>query len=334
MAQESHTVEWIAFGVAMAFFGLFGVVVLVAGVKDAWWGLVSPGWPRVLTEVVRSEVTLESSRDSDGTTSVTHRPEVLFAYEVDGESYITGTIRFGQSEGSRDPSEAEMLRLRYPVGARATVSHQPGNPARAVVKPGFQTSALGAVGGGIGMLLGGVFIFLTARVMLSNASMGQVLILFVVVFILIGLILGGLGAGNLKDAWASRTWPVALGEIVFQEGQRIESRSTDADGRTHVSSTFATSIIYAFVVDGVTHYANARRIGQIAGAGKGWAAEIAERYPVGAAVEVRFKPEDPDRAVLEPGFSSEILWLPGAGLAFLLFGLAALIWGIPALTKG
>jgi len=28
------------------------------------------------------------------------------------------------------------------------------------------------------------------------------------------------------------------------------------------------------------------------------------------------------------------LWLPGAGAAFLLFGLAVFIWGVPALTKG
>jgi len=334
VAQESHTIEWIAVGVSIAFFSLMGVVFLVSGIKDVWWGLASPAWPRVPAEVVRSEVAVESSRDSDGATSVLYSPEVLFAYEVDGQSYVTGTVRFGQSGGSGDPSEAKMLTLRYPLGSKATVSHQPGNPARAVVKPGFRTSTLGAVGGGIGLLLGGSFIFLVARVMLSNAPVGQVLILFVMVFLLIGLTLGGVGTGNLRDAWASRAWPVVPGEIVFQEGRSRESRSTDSQGRTHESTTHSTSIIYAFEVGGVTHYANARRLGQIAGAGKGWAAAIAERYPVGAPVEVRYKPEDPDRAVLEPGFSSEILWLPGAGLGFLLFGLAALIWGIPALTKG
>jgi hypothetical protein len=51
-------------------------------------------------------------------------------------------------------------------------------------------------------------------------------------------------------------------------------------------------------------------------------------------VKVAYCPSDPDLATLEPGISSEAYWLPGAGLACLLFGLAALIWGVPALTKG
>ena len=44
-------------------------------------------------------------------------------------------------------------------------------------------------------------------------------------------------------------------------------------------------------------------------------------------------PADPDVAVLEPGNNSEGLWLPGIGLVALLFGLATLIWIVPAVAK-
>jgi hypothetical protein len=54
---------------------------------------------------------------------------------------------------------------------------------------------------------------------------------------------------------------------------------------------------------------------------------------VGKVVTVRYAPGNPDLGVLEPGIQREAYWLPGAGAAFLLFGLAVFIWGIPALTR-
>ena len=44
-------------------------------------------------------------------------------------------------------------------------------------------------------------------------------------------------------------------------------------------------------------------------------------------------PQDPDVAVLEPGNSTEALWLPGIGLVSLLFSIAAFIWIVPAIAK-
>jgi hypothetical protein len=38
-------------------------------------------------------------------------------------------------------------------------------------------------------------------------------------------------------------------------------------------------------------------------------------------------------AILEPGINSEAYWLPGAGLAFFLFGLAVTLIIVPALRK-
>jgi hypothetical protein len=39
-----------------------------------------------------------------------------------------------------------------------------------------------------------------------------------------------------------------------------------------------------------------------------------------------FSKNDPDLAALEIGIHSESYYLPGAGLAFLLFGIAGMIW--------
>jgi hypothetical protein len=76
-----------------------------------------------------------------------------------------------------------------------------------------------------------------------------------------------------------------------------------------------------------------RTFGQIAAEGGDSAWRIAKRYPVGTAVTVYYSPENPLLATLEPGIAREAWWLPGAGAAFLLFGLAVIIWGVPALTS-
>jgi hypothetical protein len=48
---------------------------------------------------------------------------------------------------------------------------------------------------------------------------------------------------------------------------------------------------------------------------------------LGKEVTVHYSPLNPNLGVLEPGIDREALWLPGAGAAFLLFGLAVFIWG-------
>ena len=334
MARESHIVEWICILLGVGFFAFMGGVFLVSGVRDVWRALASAGWPRVPAEVIRSEVTSEASRDPDGSTNTMYTARLLFAYEVAGQSYTTDRIRFGEALGSGDPSEPQLQLLRYPEGARVSVAYDPDNPAVATARPGLRPGALVPSVAALGLLLFGGIIFLTGRFFLSNAPVLPVLFrLFALVFIFIGLAMGFTGAMNLYFGRASRHWPSVSGEVVYQQGDQVRSRWQDSEGRMQTAISHSTSIVYSYPVDGITHYANNRRWGQLAAAGAGWAADIAARYPAGAAVEVRYDPVDPDRAVLEPGFNSDVLWLPLAGLAFLLFGMAFWIWGIPAFTR-
>jgi hypothetical protein len=336
MNGASRALVWIAILAGAGIFGLPGVMVLLSGVKDVWRAMASSSWPRVPAEVVRSEVEAERPRDSDGATNTTYSARLLFAYEVDGQNYTTERVRFGEALGTGDPSEPEMQRLRYPLGARVSVVYDPEHPEVAAARTGFHPVALVKGAAGVGLLLAAALILVGAIFATSDSErvFPLLLRLFVLLFVLIGISMSAAGAFNLMDAWRSTKWPVANGEIVFQKGDEIQSRWEDSDGRTRQATSYATSVVYSFAVDGAVHYANARRFGQLAGGGGKWAAAIANRYPMGAAVKVWYHPVDPDRAVLEPGLSSEVWWLPGAGLAFLLFGVAVWVWGIPALTEG
>jgi hypothetical protein len=66
----------------------------------------------------------------------------------------------------------------------------------------------------------------------------------------------------------------------------------------------------------------------LAGSAEDWADDIAARYPVGKKVKVAYLPGEPETAVLEPGIHNESWFLPGAGAAFFLFGLAVIVFPV------
>jgi hypothetical protein len=71
----------------------------------------------------------------------------------------------------------------------------------------------------------------------------------------------------------------------------------------------------------------------VEGQGEDWAVKLTRRYPVGTKVSVAYFPADPDVATLETGNDSEALYLPGAGLVVLLFGLAVFVFIVPSIAK-
>ena len=85
-------------------------------------------------------------------------------------------------------------------------------------------------------------------------------------------------------------------------------------------------LVYQYEVHGRTYFSNQRRFRQLSG-GDEFAAKYPEEFPVA------YSPANPQLAVLEPGFPSEGLWLPGVGLLALLFGLAAIVFARGALSE-
>jgi hypothetical protein len=157
--------------------------------------------------------------------------------------------------------------------------------------------------------------------------------IFAAIFMLIGLMLMVPGVRRMVRAQESLGWPKAPGVILFSTTTATttvapnDDRNSDSYGKTITSTTFNSPLVVEYEVNGRKHYSNTRRFGHLSGSSdQKWAAEIAERYPTGAKVHVAYSPADPDQAVLEPGITSEAYWLPGAGAAFFLFGLAAVVF--------
>ena len=357
--------------IAVGLVVVFGLYLFALGMRNVGRAWSSSRWPTAPARVVRSDT--EVQHDVDRKTrdvSTIYSANTTLQYEVAGKQYATNLIHFGQTLGSGDASEAELQRLRYPVGGEVSVSYDPSHPWVAAARPGLHAEAFWLPGAGLAFLLPAavaMFVFLTVfraapqqernneefqksveaaiengrrgipppdipfrpPTDASNAVAPVVAGLMGAVFCGLGILALSSGAQRLWRGAASEHWPSVEGKVLFSRVNTSDTRGSDNQRET----TFSPQFVYTYEVDGVKHFNNRRRFGQIQGSGEDWAADIAARYKVGRAVRVYYFRADPDVAVLEPGNNSEGLWLPGIGVVALLFGLATLIWIVPAVAK-
>lgn len=139
-----------------------------------------------------------------------------------------------------------------------------------------------------------------------------------------GLILLGAGAWLIWRARAlavaSLTWPTAEGTI---KSSRVATHDADGD------EMYLAQVTYEYVVRGKTYLGDCLRFGAFAGT-RQKAQNEADKYPVGARVEVHYAPRQPQTSTLEPGIHG----FSAAGLAIAAGGaaLCALVLAIAVLT--
>lgn len=298
---------------ALSIIVVAGLYLFGLGARNLWWAFSSTRWPTVSGVVQEANVVKEVSHVRYKTSAIAYIARITFGYQVHGRKYQTNKIGFGQAIGTENSSDAELRRLRYPVGAEVPVSYNPRDPSIAVVKPGFDPDVVWIPGAGLGLILIGV----TSIAMYLIASrggwpLGLGMRVFAIIIIVIGGTLLTAGLLNLWRASASQHWPVTRGVIVYAR--------QDEDGATR-----DTRLAFEYDVNGQKYFSNTRRFGEIYGSDYEAANKIMQRYPGGAEVRVAYSPDNPELAVLDPGFDSDAYYLPGAGAAVLLFGVVVLI---------
>jgi hypothetical protein len=310
-----------------------GLGIFALGARNLRRAWASLHWPTAPATVVESSTSASASGSSDGSSGTMYTANIQFQYEVDGHIYLTDQIYFGQTVGSGDSSDAELRRFRYPLEAHVKVWYDPSAPEIASVHPGFQAEALWLPGAGLAFLVPAVMGFVIFRASFAGASgMGVGLALFCLIFMTIGGVILFFSGRALWRASRSPEWPTTSGVIVYGHRDQSQSTTETSDGN-YSSTSHSAHLIFRYEVKGQTHFSNTRRFGQLAGAGEDWAEGIAKLYPLGRKVKVWYNSDDPDLATLEPGASKEALWAPGVGAAFFLFGLLALVFGVPVLSR-
>src|SRR5262245_21936093 len=105
-----------AMAAALCIFPLIGFTLLYMGLRNIWQSHSSNSWP-----VVDGLVTESSIEAKPGSSGTMYRPKIVTGYKVAGQGFSTQTMHFGQTEGSTDSTEADLILLRYPQGAKVRV---------------------------------------------------------------------------------------------------------------------------------------------------------------------------------------------------------------------
>lgn len=138
-----------------------GAVVLFIGARDLVNAKASSDWPSVEGVVVETAVERHRSRENKPRTSGskkqetdTYHAKIQYEFSVDGNSYRGSRIAYGDY-GSSDPSHAEAVVNRYPVGMTVAVHVMPGNPEKCLLEPGLGPKTFALPGFGVVFLVVG-----------------------------------------------------------------------------------------------------------------------------------------------------------------------------------
>ena len=141
--------------------GFFFLVLLILGGGLVFYNArsrkkadLSHGWPSTNGKVIVSEIRESKSTDEDGRIKVSNYPHIEYAYEVNGQNYISKQISFGGVLGYNDRDKVQTKLEHFPVGSMVLAFYNPEKPTEAVVE---QTS-----GGAKWALVVGIIVLIMA----------------------------------------------------------------------------------------------------------------------------------------------------------------------------
>lgn len=255
---------------------------------------------------------------------VTYNTSVLVQYRVGDSAHTTRTRTFGQTLGSGDGSESELVRRRYPVGATVPVHHDPADPAQAVLEPGFTSEALALPIAGFALNYLAVLLLLFLIISISNRPYLRIPItLFALGFQLVGL---GLVAAFLPEAVRTvraASWPTVPERIVY--GAPFDTAGTGdaaADTLDLRGGADPTRVVFRYAVRDTVRFAR-QMVRQPPPRPDGDAVRAPWRFDLGRPVPVHVDPRDASRAVVDTGLHAWHAWTLGAVLALIGFGWVA-----------
>lgn len=116
-------------------FMVAGTLVLFFGVRGVIRGNASTAWPAVPGVIQESSVEYHS-----GSKGGAYHARVRYTYVLEGVTHSGSRVAYGDY-GSSDPSHAQNIVNRYPVGRKVTVHYMPEDSDESVLEPGAGLAA-------------------------------------------------------------------------------------------------------------------------------------------------------------------------------------------------
>ncbi|MBV9882837.1 MAG: DUF3592 domain-containing protein [Sphingomonadaceae bacterium] len=145
------------------------------------------------------------------------------------------------------------------------------------------------------------------------------------IFILLIGLVGGLWAGlahrrasaqrAAAERWLSAPGKIVAADAVLRGGTQTYNRY----------SYYSPAVRYTYVVNGREREGNRLRFGMPSAKTRGGIEKMLKPYPVGATVQVRYNPDNPDDSVLEPGKVGANLLIAAIGCGLLFLGGVAIV---------
>ena len=158
-----------------------------------------------------------------------------------------------------------------------------------------------------------------------QSLLGIACLLVAFIVALSGVLFVAWGAGGIAIARQSPSWPTAPGTITRSE-VRTNRRANRLPGHRYV-------IGYEYRVNNRTYDSGLVSGGWFPYGTRRWAQRRTDAYPPGRSVVVHYAPDDPETAVLEPGWTSECWYLVLCPSLLFSVALASLCLGGYALYK-
>ena len=283
-----------------------GITVLVAREK---LGRVAQaaGWRSTQGKVIESQISDSVSDSKVQNKLFENMPRVRYAFNANGRDLVGERISFGDDTGG---ANTQATLARYPVGKEVTVYFNPEDPEDCVLE---REAPKGMLGGCLGMAAFAIIAVAVIAVVagsapgwiaahLPNARNPNLATLT-------GLM--GLAAFLISFAFWRRisqagSWPAVPGVVTFCGIEEV----FDGDATSGSSSrtrSYRTNIEYTYTVAGNTYTGRQIRLGVTKSGSQSSAQAIADRYPIGAKVEVHYDPRNPGDAAIERSTKSPLI---------------------------
>ncbi len=154
-----------------------GALCLLIGLGSLGFGWVSyqadqaaKQWPVVEGQITEASVRESTSRDSGGYEKHHFTPEVVYEFQVEGESYTSNRLTPSFQTSYSDATEAQAVLATYPKGLRVEVHYDPQDPNQAAldVEGGSPAAWLAGILGACfalgGLFFGGLGLFLYRKI--------------------------------------------------------------------------------------------------------------------------------------------------------------------------
>ena len=311
-----------------AILAAFPALIIFAAVYKYMEVAQASRWPkaqgRVIVSTSEARAVKSMNSKSDDTEMRTFA-KIVYEFTVAGRKYQGDRVSIGEDLGN---FQVAGTIAKYPRGKDVTVYYNPVKPTQSVLERDLPAGMLKGIVIIIliliGILVGAVVGFHKLGDFMSGLVRNPSEAPFVTACVGFALLVSLFIWGFQRTAARQRAWPTVSARVeksAVHEFQELEERDSGSD---RWRTMYRSEVIYGYEVAGVRYTGDMATSGtKISSNIESIALRAAEKYPVGAKIDVHYNPDNPAETAINPGSVwFNLLWLVPAAMLTLAYFIA------------